>query len=187
MTITQAEKRRFRLRVLSLTLMVGAVLFLLAGAQKSLYVLLQQAEGPFSRLAYSIQALIDTVYENTQFFSIIWEAAPVATFPQELNSSGNWGFVFILAILFLGRVMWDSASVLGQRIKRTRERVQELRWEREMDGKAPVPSSDDTNLIQVTVDLENKERWYKRPSGIVLLGIVVAVAGQWLNLRFGFA
>lgn len=165
--------------------MVGAMLFLLVGAQKTLYILLQQAQGPFSRIAESIQTLIGAVYENTQFLGVIWETAPVATYPQELNSSGNWGFVFIMAILLLGRVMWDSASVLAQRIKRTRERVQELRWEREMDGKAPVPSSDDANLIQVTVDLERKERWYKRPAGIVLLGIAIAVAGQWLNLRLG--
>lgn len=76
MTITQAEQRRFRLRALSLTLMLGAVLFLLAGAQKSLYVLLQQAEGPFSRLAHPIQAFIEVVHKNTQFVSVIWELAP---------------------------------------------------------------------------------------------------------------
>ena len=41
------------------------------------------------------------------------------------------------------------------------------------------------DVLQINIELEQKDQWYKRPVGLVLLGVAIAIFGQWLNLQFG--
>lgn len=41
------------------------------------------------------------------------------------------------------------------------------------------------DVLQINIELEQEDEWYKRPVGLFLLGGAIAVFGQWLNLQFG--
>jgi hypothetical protein len=82
-------------------------------------------------------------------------------------------------------LIWDSASHLAARIKRTIQRVEELGWEQTLLGQQGQFAGQKPDVLQINIDLEQRDQWYKRPLGLLLLGIAIAVLAQWANLRFG--
>lgn len=41
------------------------------------------------------------------------------------------------------------------------------------------------DVLQINIELEQQDKWYQRPAGMVLLGIAIGVLCQWANLRLG--
>ena len=41
------------------------------------------------------------------------------------------------------------------------------------------------DVLQINIELDQKDQWYKRPVGLLLLGVAIAIMGQWVNLQFG--
>lgn len=81
--------------------------------------------------------------------------------------------------------MWDSASSLSSRIKKTILKVEELGWEQELMAQRGQIAGAKPDVLQINIELEQKDQWYKRPLGLFLLGVVIAIFGQWMNLQFG--
>lgn len=184
MKIIQAQRRASRLRILSLAILIGFVLIFLVSGLKSIAWAVQGDTTALAPLAQGIQRLIYFVYEKTQLFSWVWHVAPVVN-PRELNSSGNYGFLFVTCCGALGRVMLDSANHLSARIKKTILRIEEQGWEQGLLAQQGIVSEQKPDVLQINIDLQQKDQWYKRPLGLVLLGITIAVLGQWANLQFG--
>lgn len=184
MKIFEAKKRITRQRLVAVIVMVAATLFLACAGLKSAYFTLNGDTSALSSLSRGLQRLIYAVYERTQFISWFWELAPVIN-PKEPNTPGNFSFLFIVVCGAIGRIMWDSASNLSSRIKKTIQRVEELGWERELmaqQGHVPGAKPD---VLQINIELDQKDQWYKRPIGLLLLGVAIAIVGQWANLQFG--
>jgi hypothetical protein len=184
MKISEAKKRITMQRIVSAIVVLVALIFLVCAALKSIYLTLQGDMTAFSSVSRGIQRLVYVIYERTQFVSWFWEWAPILS-PKDLNTTGNWGGLFIMTCGFIGRVMWDSASHLSLRVKKTIQRVEELGWERELMGQSGQISGGKPDVLQINIDLDQKDQWYKRPIGLLLLGVAIAVLGQWANLHFG--
>ena len=135
-------------------------------------------------LSQAIQRAVYFIYERTQFISWVWQWAPVIN-PKELNSSGNFGFLFIVFCNALGRIMWDSASRLKSRIDDNIKRVEERVWEQELLAQQGMVTGAKPDDLQINIELEQKNQWYKRPIGIILLGVAIGILVQWANLKFG--
>lgn len=184
MKISEAKKRITKQRIVSVVVILAALIFLVCAALKSIYLSLDGDTTALSSASRAIQRLVYFIYERTQLISWFWTWAPVLN-PRELNTTGNWGGLFIVICGFIGRVMWDSASHLSLRVKKTIQRVEELGWERELMGQSGQISEGKPDVLQINIELDQKDQWYKRPLGLLLLGIAIAVLGQWANLRFG--
>lgn len=184
MKIFKAKKRITRQRVVAVVIMVASMLLLACAALKSAYFTLSGDTSALSSLSRALQRLIYAVYEKTQFVSWFWEVAPVIN-PKEPNTSGNFSFLFIVVCGAIGRIMWDSASNLSSRIKKTIQRVEELGWERELMGQHGQFSGAKPDVLQINIELDQKDQWYKRPIGLLLIGVAIAIVGQWANLQFG--
>jgi hypothetical protein len=184
MKIYEAQHRVWRLRAISLTVLVAFSGFLMVAGLKSIAWAVQGDSTAFAPFAQGVLRIIRALYEKTQFLSWGWQVAPIAN-PRELNSPGNYGFLFIICCGALGRVMWDSASHLSARIKKTLLRVEELGWEQSLLAQQGLVSREKPDALQINIDLQQKDQWYKRPIGLVLIGIAIAVLGQWANLQFG--
>lgn len=184
MKIFEAKSRITRHRILAAAVMITAMLLLACAALKSVYFSIEGDTTALSSLSRGIQWLVYFIYERTQFVSWFWEWAPIIN-PKELNTTGNWGFLFIVVCVAIGRTMWDSASNLSLRIKKTIQRVEELGWEQELMGQRGQISGAKPDVLQINIELDQKDQWYKRPIGLLLLGVAVAILGQWLNLQFG--
>lgn len=184
MKIFEAKRRVTKHRILSVAIMVISVTFFILAALKSIYFVMASDVSAFSAISQAIQGLVQLIYENTQFLSFFWQWAPVIN-PQNLNTSGNFGMLFIALCGAIGRVMWDSAASLSLRIAKTIRKVEELGWEKELMGQTNQTARTKPDILQINIDLDQKDQWYKRPVGLILLGVAVAALGQWVNLQFG--
>ncbi len=184
MKIYEAKKHITRQRVLATVVMVFSILFFACAALKSIYFYMTGDTTTFSSLSRWVQRLIYFIYERTQFVSWFWEWAPVIN-PKEPNTPGNLGFLFVVVCGAIGRVIWDSASSLSSRIKKTILKVEEFGWEQELMAQRGQIAGTKPDVLQINIELEQKDQWYKRPTGLVLLGLAIAIFGQWLNIQFG--
>ncbi|MCE3264396.1 MAG: putative yfeABCD locus regulator [Pseudoduganella sp.] len=184
MKIYDAKKRITRQRILAAVIMVISALLFACAALKSIYFSMAGDTTAFSPLSRGIQRVVYFIYERTQFVSWFWEWAPVIN-PKELNTAGNLGFLFVVICAAIGRIIWDSASSLSARIKRTILKVEELGWEQELMAQRGQFAGVKPDVLQINIELEQEDEWYKRPVGLFLLGGAIAVFGQWLNLQFG--
>ena len=183
MKIQEAKKFVTTLRIGAFILMFVASLFFACSALKSIYFALQSDISPFFAVSNAIQQAVYFIYERTQSMSLVWNSAPVLN-PKQLNSPGNFGFLFIVCCGAIGRVMWDSAANLSSRIAKTLQRVEEIGWERSLMGPSGH-SGTKPDVLQINIELEQQDKWYQRPAGMVLLGIAIGVLCQWANLRLG--
>ncbi len=184
MKILEAQRRVSRLRAFSLAALVASSIFLLVTGLKSIAWGVQGDTTALAPVAHGIQRLVHFVYEQTQFLSWAWQVAPIAN-PRDLNSPGNYGLLFIACCGALGRLMWDSAAHLSSRIKKTIRRVEEFGWEQALLAQQGLVSGQKPDVLQINIDLQQRDQWYKRPIGLILLGVAIAVLGQWANLKFG--
>lgn len=184
MTISDAKRRITQQRVVSVALGLIASVSLLCAALKGIYVSLDGDISVLSSVSRNIQRLVYTAYEKTQFMSWFWKWSPVLN-ARELNTPGNWGGLFLLMCLLISRLMWDSASNLSLRVTKAMQRVEEAAWERELLGGSPQKPDKKPGVLQINIELEQNDQWYKRPLGLVSLGTATAILGQWANLRFG--
>jgi|GEM_PF-7016441 len=184
MKIYEAKKRVTRQRILATVIMVVSILFFACAALKSIYFSMAGDTTVFSALGRGVQRLVYLIYERTQFVSWFWEWAPVIN-PKGPNTPGNLVFLFVVVCGAIGRTMWDSASSLSSRINKTILKVEELGWEQELMAQRGQIAGAKPDVLQINIELEQKDQWYKRPVGLLLLGVAIAIFGQWLNLQFG--
>lgn len=184
MKIYQAKKWVKIQRTLAVIIMATSTMFLVFTALKSIYFSMNGDATAFASISQGIQRGIYFIYQRTQFLSWFWETAPIFT-PKVLNTSGNFGLLFIAVCGAIGRIIWDSATNLSNRISKTILKVEEIGWERELMKQNGQIQTEKVDLLQINIDLKQEDQWYTRPIGLVLLGIAVAVLGQLANLKFG--
>lgn len=185
MTILEAKKWIKMQRSLAAAIWVISALLFACAALKSIHVSMEGGTTALSPLTHGIQRGVYSIYQATQFASMLWEWAPVLN-PQVLNTSGNFGFLLIVIAGAIGRMIWASAADLSARIAKTIKKVEELGWEQELRGQRGQITNAKPDVLQINIDLNQKDQWYKRPVGLILLGVAVAVLGQLANLKFGF-
>lgn len=180
---TAIRKVRVR-RTLGGIFLVFALLFVLLGGLKGLYGILVADATFTSRFSAGIASLIRQLYEHTTGIDLAWRLAPAPDF-RSLNNPGNIGFIFCIAIGCIGRYIWDSGSNLQIEIVKAKKRAQGRKWERELEGET---SGGQRGVnINIVVNPTPEDEWYKKPGGIILIGVATAALGQWLNLLLGLA
>lgn len=184
MKIVEAQRHASRLRTLSRIVLFVSSIFLLFCGLKTIAWQFYGDTSAFAPISNAILRFVRFVYEHTQFLSWFWQLAPVAN-PRQLNSTGNYGVLFIVCCFVLGVVMRDSANLLSRRIKKTLLHVEEFGWTQTLMAQQGLTPGQQPNVLQINIDLQQEDQWYKRPFGLIVLGIVIAVLGQWANLKFG--
>lgn len=186
MKLFQARKRVTRQRIAALVIMAITLVLITGAGLKSIYYLAARDVGPFYALAHGVQLLAYTAYQSTQVIRWLWQYLPLIQI-DAINTRGNWGFLFIIVWGGIGRLIWDSAVRLAQRIARIILKVEENAWERELmnqQGQVQIPENP-VNVLQINIELLQEDKWQSRPIGIILLAVAVGVLAQWCNLTFG--
>ncbi|CAG2143824.1 YniB family protein [Cupriavidus plantarum] len=184
MKIIEAKKRVINLRIAGLILLVGSLALFVVAALKTLYFAMSEDRTALSAISLAVQHLIYLTYEKTQFAGLAWEIAPAVN-PRDFNTAGNFGFLLIVLAGAIGRTMLDSASHLSSRIAKTIQRVEEFEWEQSLSAQQGMVLGSKPDVMQINIELDQKDQWYKRPIGLILLGVAITVLGQFANLKFG--
>jgi hypothetical protein len=165
---------------------IGAVLFLACTAVKSVSFRLQDDVSALAPISRSIKLGLYFIYEKTQGISLVWQNAPVIDLSVPI-SPGNLAALSILIVGLIGRILWDTATLLSRRIKEAEQAVENQRWQQDLlrqQGQLVVPRAD---VVEISIELDQKDQWYKRPLGMVVLALIGGVVLAWLNLKLGLA
>ena len=79
--------------------------------------------------------------------------------------------------VFMGLGIVKYANNLNSRIRNTEHAIEEDRWRLSL-GQTPA------NVDVLTIQLESQEHWYKRPSGLILIGLVSTVIAKLIDFFF---
>jgi len=184
MKISEAQKYVTKQRIIAAGVTVLNMLFFACATLKTIYYSLNGDTTPLHSLSLGGQHLIYAIYQKTQFAGWCWEWAPIIN-PKVWNTLGNFGFFFIALVLGIGRTMWDSANHLSARIRNTIKKVEELGWQQELLKQTEPTKNIKIDALQINMDLNQKDQWYKRPIGLILIGVSIAVLAQLANLELG--
>jgi hypothetical protein len=113
-----------------------------------------------------------------------WEWAPVIN-PRGWRATGNWGFLLLVVIGAIGRIIWDSAGKLSARVAATIRKVEELGWEQELLRQGGRTTYVKPDVLRINIDLNQDEEWFKRPVGMTLIGVATAIIGQLAIVKLG--
>jgi hypothetical protein len=111
--------------------------------------------------------LIIYVYNAVPFLDVFWPYLPIFS-TSELLSAENLTIAVILSIIACGDRIRASGLDLSQRIVEAREDAESDRWKRSLTGE--VPGRHD--VLALHVRWTPKDEWYKKPFGMVLIGII---------------
>ncbi|CPG86660.1 YniB family protein [Burkholderia pseudomallei] len=187
MKLGQAMRRVTHMRIVSALIWLISGLFLLIGLLKGLYVVAESTSTtfpPVTMLNAWIKWGIDLLYTHTLFLLPIWRYAPTPA-PYDWTASANYWVIFWAAAVAVGQSIWAAASNLNRRIKERIKRVEELGWERELMGGQGYVEGKKPDVLQINIDLDQKDQWYKRPIGLLGVGVAIIVLGQIALLTFG--
>ena len=114
----------------------------------------------------AIHNWIVDAYEAIPLFDVFWPYLPLPS-TSPLLSAENFKFAGVLSILGCGTLLRNSGYDLSQRIATARKNAKAKGWERSWAGEVPRP-----DVLALQIEVTNKDKWYKRPLGIVLLAII---------------
>lgn len=113
----------------------------------------------------------------------VFHVAPVMDL-ENLNRIGNYQVALIFSIVFLGLFLKTTAEQIAERIRKTKKKVEEMEWEENLlRGKGRIKTSQSISSIEISLD--GKDRWYTRPFGLVIIGVIIVVLGQISILSLG--
>jgi hypothetical protein len=110
---------------------------------------------------------------TSPILSFIWGLIPLVDplfFSLLLMSAALW------ALVGSGILMY--ANNLNRRIKRTRQAIEEERWRQSLGQLS-------SNAGVLAFQIEAEDRWYAKPKGLLLIGLIVEVVGGLLVLLVG--
>jgi hypothetical protein len=117
------------------------------------------------------------------FTNQILATSPILSYIWRLTPTGDNQFLFLVLMSFLvwgfvGGKIVRYANNLSGRIRRARHAVEEERWRRSLGGVAG-------NIGTLSIQLESEEHWYVKPSGLLLIGLMIEVIGGLIVLIWG--
>jgi hypothetical protein len=184
MKIYEAKRRALINRLAAFIIIGITSVFLFCSLLASLYNYSKETAPLLNVFGQLIRYFIELIYWHTQFASYFWNAAPIIDM-HSWNTPGNFGFIFTALSWLIGCSFWGNATLLSSRIASTRKRVEEIRWENELLGQQNIAGGERPDLLQVNIAIDQQDQWYKKPMGMILIGVAIAVLAQLINLKFG--
>jgi hypothetical protein len=165
-TLSEAKRRVWACRVLGSTLIVVAFLAAVLVVLKYFYIQI-----PVRKLHDSINQILWT----SPILSFIWSLLP---------TGDNHHISFLLLMIcafwaFIGVGIVRYANNLNGRIRSAKHDIEKEQWRRSL---GQIPANVGVLSIQ-SIQLASEEYWYKRPWGLLLIGLVInVIAGLLLKL-----
>lgn len=181
--LVDAQKWVQRQKIIAMPSIAMAIFLLFISAIKTIYLKILQADFTALLAIGPVEHTLDFIYDKMQFLSIFWEMVPVLM-TEEINSVGNYYALFLLCVIALSSQMLKSADHLNNRIKKAYQKAEERGWINQMEGRENR-SITQHDITSIEINLNNKDQWYARPVGIIVLAVASGLLLQIANLILG--
>jgi hypothetical protein len=152
----------------------------------NLRVALQNFEGLFSVLGGNLSALIGDlikgIYSYTSFIPFFWD--DIWPILPELNldnifQESNYYFLAIIAATLFFRLLFEKYFWLRARISQAISEAEADELTRDVKKQRGSIKEEGLNVMELEINLKsNPDPWYKKPTGIVIIGIMGTIIGR---------
>jgi len=155
---------------------------------KSAHTSLEQSTGLLLDLRNQLEVLINFIYRHTDFltffWSTVWELLPVFN-PSNLLQESNYYFFALLAITLIFITRMHDGRHIKSKIKELEEKVADEQLENDMKKQKGLIATATPDLIEFEINVGGPDSWYKRPLGIITIGLFVAIVGKIVTALIG--
>jgi hypothetical protein len=178
-------KRKFWVGMLG-TLILGFIS--LIAFLKSLHVSFD-GQGSFgNHLSALIGKLINFIYSYTDFISIfwnkVWPALPILN-PLNLFQESNYYFFALLAATLFFFIQLQESFWLNAKINKILREVEDEELKGDIKRQRGHVEGPRPDILELDININNPEQWYKKPMGLLAVGLTIAVLGKLLTTVFG--
>jgi hypothetical protein len=186
-------KRQARWRRITGYLLLGlALLFLLLSLAKFIYVDLSYSIFA-STWGVKLRHFIDLLLNDWAVLALLWRAIPPWHPVHASPTNPFWSLWPVLVVSMIGGLLLRSASARYAQFAEFQQEMQREAWRQQARAAQGLPHDDrvTTTVIGQAILHQYRappESWSQTPRGIVILGLIVAMAGGviLLFLEYGY-
>lgn len=185
MTLSQAIKKVKRQKIFAYVFGGVSFISLILGGLRDFYWSIKNGSTWNIPLFETVANFINWIYTKTTFLDFLWKHSPqVQVNLFNIYNIETIKLIGVFSIIFISMQVLFSAQHLSERIKNVIRKNEEKNWGNELSGNnQPNPSKN--NYLLIPIELEKNDKWYARPIGLIAIGVLIMVIGQYINIKLG--
>lgn len=181
MNLKDAEKKAKRKFWLGL---VGTIVFgftTVIALLKSFYVSFRDLGVIGQNISDLIGKFINFIYSHTDFvplfWDVIWEKLPMLDL-QNFAQVDNYYFFGLFAAALVSFTQIQDSFWIRSRINKAKRKIEDELLERDIKKQSGLVEAQNKNILELEINVGSPDPWYKRPLGIIAIGLFVAIVGR---------
>ena len=125
--------------------------------------------------------LIKFINSYTEFASIFWEKAwPILPILNPLNllQESNYCFFALLAVTLFFYIQLQDSFWLSSKANKIQREIEDEELKRDMKKQRGHIEGPRPDILELDINVSNPDPWFKRPLGILAIGLTIAVLGK---------
>ena len=163
---------------------IGALVFgftTLIALLKSIYVSLRDMGAIGSYLSELVGKLINIIYSHTDFLPIFWDTIwvklPILDTHNLLQES-NYYFFGLFATTLISIIQIQDSFWIRSKINKAKRKIDDELLERDIKKQSGLVEGNKPDILELEINIGSPDPWYKRPYGIIAIGLFVAIVGR---------
>jgi len=163
---------------------IGALVFgftTLIALLKSIYISFRDMGTIGSNLSELVGKLINFIYSKTDFLPIFWDTIwvklPILD-AQNLLQESNYYFFGLFAATLISIIQIQDSFWIRSKINKAKRKIDDELLERDIKKQSGLVEGKKPDILELEINIGSPDPWYKRPSGIIAIGLFVAIVGR---------
>lgn len=163
---------------------IGALAFgftTLIALLKSIHVSLSDMGTIGSNLSDLVGKLINFIYSYTDFLPIFWDTVwvklPILD-TRNLLQESNYYFFGLFAVTLISIIQIQDSFWIRSKINKAKRKIDDELLERDIKKQSGLIEGGKPDILELEINIGSPDPWYKRPSGIIAIGLFVAIVGR---------
>lgn len=139
-------------------------------------------------LSELIGTLINFIHSYTDFASIFWEKVwpilPILN-PLHLLQESNYYFFTLVAVALFFYIQLQDSFWLSSKANKILREVEDEELKRDIKKQRGHIEGPRPDILELDINVSNPDPWFKRPLGILAIGLIVAVFGKVITSILG--
>jgi hypothetical protein len=164
--------------------LVGSIVFgftTIIALLKSLYVSFGEIGGFVQGLSELVGKLINLIYNYTDFLTffwdVIWKKLPIFD-PLNLAQENNYYFFALFAATLFSITQVQDSFWIRSKINESKRKIEDELLERDIKKQSGLIDTNKTDILELEINVGSPDSWYKRPLGMIVIGLFVAIVGK---------
>jgi len=167
---------------------IGIMLFVFSGflallsCLKSIYFISKQDKFLGEFLSDLVCTFLNFLFSKTNFvpllWTFVWKKLPIFN-PTQIMQKENYYFLFLFVMVFSTILLIQDGFGLIKNIKKIEIEVEKERLKQEIKKQKGLIETS-KSCVEIEINVLSRDSWYKRPLGVVILGLITVILARVL-------